>query len=64
MTAAAGSVAILAVSLFDAAFLPFLAATCLFLLGMEIVNPLGTAQALSPFGDKAGAASRYSASGR
>jgi DHA1 family bicyclomycin/chloramphenicol resistance-like MFS transporter len=30
---------------------------CLFLLGMGIVNPLGTAQALSPFGDKAGAAS-------
>jgi DHA1 family bicyclomycin/chloramphenicol resistance-like MFS transporter len=28
-----------------------------FLLGMGIVNPLGTAQALSPFGDKAGAAS-------
>ena len=30
---------------------------CLFLLGMGIVNPLGTAQALSPFGEKAGAAS-------
>jgi DHA1 family bicyclomycin/chloramphenicol resistance-like MFS transporter len=29
----------------------------LFLLGMGLVNPLGTAQALSPFGDKAGAAS-------
>jgi DHA1 family bicyclomycin/chloramphenicol resistance-like MFS transporter len=28
-----------------------------FLLGMGIVNPLGTAQALSPFGEKAGAAS-------
>jgi len=28
-----------------------------FLLGMGIVNPLGTAQALSPFGGKAGAAS-------
>jgi MFS transporter, DHA1 family, multidrug resistance protein len=28
-----------------------------FLLGMGIVNPLGTAQALSPFGAKAGAAS-------
>jgi DHA1 family bicyclomycin/chloramphenicol resistance-like MFS transporter len=27
------------------------------LLGMGIVNPLGTAQALSPFGEKAGAAS-------
>jgi MFS transporter, DHA1 family, multidrug resistance protein len=28
-----------------------------FLLGVGIVNPLGTAQALSPFGEKAGAAS-------
>src|SRR3984885_2640710 len=38
-------------------FLPFLATTAVFLLGMGIVNPLGTAQALSPFGEKAGAAS-------
>jgi DHA1 family bicyclomycin/chloramphenicol resistance-like MFS transporter len=30
---------------------------CVFLLGMGIVNPLGTAQALSPFGDRAGSAS-------
>jgi DHA1 family bicyclomycin/chloramphenicol resistance-like MFS transporter len=29
----------------------------IFLLGMGIVNPLGIAQALSPFGEKAGAAS-------
>ena len=29
----------------------------LFVFGMGIVNPLGTAQALSPFGEKAGAAS-------
>jgi len=28
-----------------------------FLLGMGLVNPLGSAQALSPFGEKAGAAS-------
>ena len=55
--AAAGSIAILLVSSFHATFLPFLAAMCLFLLGMGIVNPLGTAQALSPFGEKAGAAS-------
>jgi DHA1 family bicyclomycin/chloramphenicol resistance-like MFS transporter len=55
--AAVGSIAILAVSFTNAAFLPFLAAMCVFLLGMGIVNPLGTAQALSPFGDKAGAAS-------
>jgi DHA1 family bicyclomycin/chloramphenicol resistance-like MFS transporter len=55
--AATGSVAILLVSIFDASFLPFLGAMCVFLLGMGIVNPLGTAQALSPFGEKAGAAS-------
>jgi MFS transporter, DHA1 family, multidrug resistance protein len=55
--AAAGSLAILLVSMFDPRFLPFLAAMSVFLLGMGIVNPLGTAQALSPFGEKAGAAS-------
>jgi DHA1 family bicyclomycin/chloramphenicol resistance-like MFS transporter len=57
LAAAAGSVAILLVSIFDASFLPFLGGMCVFLLGMGIVNPLGTAQALSPFGEKAGAAS-------
>jgi DHA1 family bicyclomycin/chloramphenicol resistance-like MFS transporter len=55
--AATGSVALLLVSLFHPAFLPFLVAIAVFLLGMGIVNPLGTAQALSPFGEKAGAAS-------
>lgn len=55
--AATGSVAILLVSIFTSAFLPFLAAMSIFLLGMGVVNPLGTAQALSPFGEKAGAAS-------
>src|SRR5882672_10624532 len=54
---AIGSAAMLLVSLFNPTFLPFLAAMCVFLLGMGIVNPLGTAQALSPFGEKAGAAS-------
>jgi DHA1 family bicyclomycin/chloramphenicol resistance-like MFS transporter len=38
-------------------FLPYLCAISVFVLGMGIVSPLGTAQALSPFGDKAGAAS-------
>jgi DHA1 family bicyclomycin/chloramphenicol resistance-like MFS transporter len=57
LLAAAGSVAILMVSMFNPGFLPFLAAMSVFLLGMGIVNPLGTAQALSPFGEKAGAAS-------
>jgi DHA1 family bicyclomycin/chloramphenicol resistance-like MFS transporter len=57
LAAATGSIAILLVSMFHASFLPFLASMCVFLLGMGIVNPLGTAQALSPFGEKAGAAS-------
>ncbi|MEA2915979.1 MAG: transporter, family, multidrug resistance protein, partial [Bradyrhizobium sp.] len=57
LTAATGSIAILLVSILHPTFLPFLAAMCVFLLGMGIVNPLGTAQALSPFGEKAGAAS-------
>jgi MFS transporter, DHA1 family, multidrug resistance protein len=57
LVAAAGSFGILLVSLFNPTFLPFLAAMAVFLLGMGIVNPLGTAQALSPFGEKAGAAS-------
>jgi DHA1 family bicyclomycin/chloramphenicol resistance-like MFS transporter len=57
LAAATGSIAILLVSLFSPTFLPFLAAMSVFLLGMGIVNPLGTAQALSPFGEKAGAAS-------
>lgn len=57
LAAATGSLAILLVSLFSPGFLPFLAAMSVFLLGMGIVNPLGTAQALSPFGEKAGAAS-------
>ena len=57
LLAAAGSFAMLLVSLYSPSFLPFLAAMSVFLLGMGIVSPLGTAQALSPFGDKAGAAS-------
>ena len=57
LVAATGSVAILLTSIFNASFLPFLAGMSVFLLGMGIVNPLGTAQALSPFGEKAGAAS-------
>lgn len=57
LLAAAGSVAILVVAVVHPAFPPFLAAMSVFLLGMGIVNPLGTAQALSPFGEKAGAAS-------
>ncbi len=36
---------------------PFMAAVTLFLAGMGIVNPIGTAIALEPFGDRAGVAS-------
>jgi DHA1 family bicyclomycin/chloramphenicol resistance-like MFS transporter len=55
--AAAGSVATLLMSIFNPTFLPFLCAISVFVLGMGIVSPLGSAQALSPFGEKAGAAS-------
>jgi DHA1 family bicyclomycin/chloramphenicol resistance-like MFS transporter len=57
VAAAAGSIALLLVSIFNPTFPAFLVAMCVFLLGMGIVNPLATAQALSPFGEKAGAAS-------
>jgi DHA1 family bicyclomycin/chloramphenicol resistance-like MFS transporter len=57
LATAVGSIAMLLVSLYSPFFLPFLGAMSVFLLGMGIVNPLGTAQALSPFGEKAGAAS-------
>jgi DHA1 family bicyclomycin/chloramphenicol resistance-like MFS transporter len=57
LAAATGSIAMLLVSLYSPTFLSYLGALSVFLLGMGIVNPLGTAQALSPFGDKAGAAS-------
>jgi DHA1 family bicyclomycin/chloramphenicol resistance-like MFS transporter len=57
LLAAAGSIAILLVSMTSPTFLSFLGGMCVFLLGMGMVNPLGTAQALSPFGEKAGAAS-------
>src|SRR5258705_12162849 len=55
--AATGSVLMLAVARLTPSFLPFLGAMSVFLLGMGTVNPLGSAQALSPFGEKAGAAS-------
>jgi MFS transporter, DHA1 family, multidrug resistance protein len=55
--ACAGGGMLLLFALFDKRFPSFLAATCVFLLGMGMVNPLCSAQALSPFGDRAGAAS-------
>jgi MFS transporter, DHA1 family, multidrug resistance protein len=57
LAAAIGSVAMLLVSIYIPTFFPFLAAMSVFLLGMGIVNPLGIAQSLSPFGEKAGAVS-------
>ncbi|MGB8398558.1 multidrug effflux MFS transporter [Bradyrhizobium sp.] len=57
IAAATGSLAMLLVSIVSPTFFPFLGAMSVFLLGMGIVNPLGSAQALSPFGEKAGAAS-------
>jgi DHA1 family bicyclomycin/chloramphenicol resistance-like MFS transporter len=57
LIAALGGIAVLAVSRFSPSFLPLLGAMSVFLLGMGIVTPLGTAQTLSPFGEKAGAAS-------
>ncbi|MGY4313683.1 multidrug effflux MFS transporter [Bradyrhizobium sp. JR3.5] len=54
---AVSSLAILLISMISPTFLPFLGAMCVFLLGMGVVSPLATARALSPFGEKAGAAS-------
>ena len=53
----ASGLAILLISMTTPTFLPFLGAMCVFLLGMGVVSPLTTAKALSPFGEKAGAAS-------
>ena len=57
MLTVTGSIALLLVGLSHGGFLPFLGSMSIFLLGMGIVNPLGTAQTLSPFGTNAGAAS-------
>lgn len=54
---AVSSLAILLISIVNPTFLPFLGAMSVFLLGMGVVSPLATARALSPFGEKAGAAS-------
>src|ERR1700730_15786900 len=55
--AATGGIAALLGSIFNPSFLPFLGAISVFVLGMGIGNPLGTAPALCPSGEKAGAAS-------
>lgn len=54
---AASNLAILLISIISPTFLPFLGAMCVLLLGVGVVIPLATARALSPFGEKAGAAS-------
>jgi MFS transporter, DHA1 family, multidrug resistance protein len=55
--ACVGGGMLLLFALIDGRFVPFLAGACIFLLGMGMVNPLCSAQTLSPFGDRAGAAS-------
>ena len=62
--AATGSIAMLTVSLYSPTFLPFLGAMSVFLLGMGIVSPLGTAQALPRSATKRARRPRWSASGR
>jgi MFS transporter, DHA1 family, multidrug resistance protein len=57
MLCAIGSIAVVVAALVNGSFLPFLGASLVFLLGMGIVNPLGTAQTMAPFGKNAGAAS-------
>ncbi|MET0907194.1 MAG: multidrug effflux MFS transporter [Tardiphaga sp.] len=52
-----GGAAVLLSAYLHANVVTFIGATCVFLLGMGVVNPLGTAQTLSPFGHHAGAAS-------
>lgn len=55
--AAAGSLALFVVQFFDRSLPAYVIPILVFLLGMGIVNPLGTALSLSPFGDRAGLAS-------
>src|SRR5947207_1029887 len=57
MLCGVGSIAVLVAALVNGSFLPFLGSSLVFLLGMGIVNPLGTAQTMAPFGKNAGAAS-------
>jgi DHA1 family bicyclomycin/chloramphenicol resistance-like MFS transporter len=57
VTASAGAAALLLAVLLARNWLPpFLAAASIFLFGLGIVSPLLSAAALSPFGDRAGAA--------
>jgi DHA1 family bicyclomycin/chloramphenicol resistance-like MFS transporter len=55
--AAMGGVALFAVQFFDRSLGAYVIPILVFLFGMGVVNPLGTALALSPFGDRAGLAS-------
>jgi DHA1 family bicyclomycin/chloramphenicol resistance-like MFS transporter len=52
-----GGITVLAGSLNHASFAAFVVATLFFLVGLGIVNPLGTAQTMAPFAANAGAAS-------
>ncbi|MFG3756177.1 Bcr/CflA family drug resistance efflux transporter, partial [Klebsiella pneumoniae] len=55
--AACGGVALLVAQAIDRSLPAYLLPVIVFLFGMGIVNPLGTALTLSPFGDRAGLAS-------
>ena len=52
-----GAVALLGASLLPHSTLSYLLPVIVFLLGFGMVNPLATATALQPFGDRAGSAS-------
>lgn len=55
--AAAGGVALLVAQMVDRSLLSYLLPVIVFLFGMGVVSPLGTALTLSPFGERAGLAS-------
>jgi DHA1 family bicyclomycin/chloramphenicol resistance-like MFS transporter len=56
ITVIGGATLLLAGLVAKGSFLPFIAATVIFLLGLGIASPLSSAAALSPFGNKAGVA--------
>lgn len=57
VVASVGGVALLGAQFVERSLATYLGPVLVFLFGMGIVNPLGTALALSPFGDRAGLAS-------
>lgn len=57
VVACGGGLALLGAQFVERSLATYLVPVLIFLFGMGIVNPLGTALALSPFGDRAGLAS-------